>query len=153
MDFVIIFFAKYLAWVLGAALILFIFLGDRKKRIYITIQALIAGTISRFGITELIRYFYDRPRPFEVIENARQILEHDPGGSFPSGHAAFFFALAGTIFIYDKRWGTAFFLGAVFMGIARVMADVHWTSDIIGGAAVGIVSSFAVYFLYKVGRL
>ena len=149
LDFLIVFLASYLAWILGAGLVLFIFIGERRKQIFIACESILAAMISRFGFTEIIRYFYDKPRPFEILDGARKIIEQDPGGSFPSGHAAFFFAIATTLFIYDRRWGSAFFLASVAMGIGRVAANVHWPIDIVGGAIIGIISSLLIHIFFR----
>ena len=112
-------------------------------------EALAASLISRFVFTEIIRYFYNRPRPFEILSNIYQLLEHSPGGSFPSGHAAFFFALATSVFFYRKIWGIIFFLAALSIGLARVSAGIHWPSDILAGAVVGILTSIIVNLVSK----
>ncbi len=139
----IIFLAKYLGWALGILAVLIFF---KKRRLLF--ESLISAAAARFGITDIIRYFYNRPRPFEV-GNFTPLISHEYGYSFPSGHAAFFFALATTIFLYDRRWGAIFFLGAVLIGIGRVWAGVHWYSDILGGAVVGILTSIFVNFLVR----
>src|SRR3989344_2349834 len=147
-DFIITFFAQYLGWVLGIFLLFFIWLKKREG-VFIVVQALVAAIVSRFGFAEIIRYFYDKPRPFEGSEGARQLIEHEAGGSFPSGHAAIFFAIATTLFIYNRRWGVVFFVAAILMGAARVFANLHWPIAIVGGAAVGIISSLLAHFLAK----
>ena len=142
-NYLILFFGEYLAWILGAALIFFAF-SQNRKNFRVAIEALFAGILSRLVFTEIIRYFYDKPRPFEVDESDSLIL-HEIGRSFPSEHAAFFFAVAATLFIYNRRWGIVFFIAAIAMGIARVLANIHWPIDILGGAVIGILSSAIVW--------
>ena len=136
-------------WVLGAAFIFF--LRSRK----IILEALAAVILSRFLLTEIIRLFYNRPRPFDLpaealvkagLEPVYQLFSHDPGYAFPSGHAAFFFALAAIIFLYHKGWGSLFFGAALLISISRVIAGIHWTSDILAGAAIGIASALLVHY-------
>ncbi len=149
-DTLIIFRAEWLGWWLGGALGLFLIFGkDKKRELWIVFEALIAGLISRFIFTEIIRYFYNRPRPFEVLSSIYQLLEHSPGGSFPSGHAAFFFALAASVFLYHRWWGLLFFAGALSVGFGRVAAGLHWPSDILAGAVVGIVTSVVINLISK----
>lgn len=142
-DYSIIFLGKYLPWVLGAALVFFA-LYQNRKHFRITVEAVIAGILSRFIFTEVIRYFYDKQRPFEV-EGSIPLILHEFGKSFPSGHAAFFFAVAATLFIYNRRWGIIFFIAAIAMGITRVLANIHWPIDILGGVLIGIASSAIVW--------
>jgi len=46
--------------------------------------------------------------------------------AFPSGHTAQAFALAVTIFMHDKKIGWFFLIGALAIGVARVLANVHY---------------------------
>lgn len=147
---VVIFVAEYLPWWTGAGALLFYFLGrDKKRELLMLAQAFLGAVLARFIFTEIIRYFYDRPRPFEVLDNVYQLLQHSPGGSFPSGHAAFFFALATGVFFYRKWWGVLFYAAAILIGFSRVAAGIHWTSDIVAGAAIGVTSAWLLEILFK----
>lgn len=148
-NFLIVFLASYSAWIIGAFLILYFIFGERRKNFLIVLESLSAAILSRFGFTEIIRYFYDSPRPFEALRGVKLLIERDPGGSFPSGHAAFFFAIAATFYLYNKKLGWILFACAIVMGIARVWAYLHWPIDIVGGAAVGIISSLIVNFFFE----
>ncbi len=137
-------------WAVGFGVLLFwVFGRDKKKELRMLIGVFLAGILSRFIFTEIIRYFYNRPRPFEVLQNVHQLIQHEAGGSFPSGHAAFFFALATGIFFYRKWWGVLFYALALAIGLARVAAGLHWPSDILAGAVVGIFSAILINFLFK----
>ena len=105
----------------------------------------LAGTaiLSRVVITETIRLLWDRARPFAEL-GFRPLVEHSASASFPSGHATFFFALSGVVFAYNKKMGTLFFLLSAVIVVSRVMAGIHWPSDILGGAAIGIGSAYLV---------
>lgn len=63
-------------------------------------------------------------------------------GSFPSGHTASAFAGAGYLQIrYGWAYGVPAYLAASFVGYSRVEADRHWTSDVVAGAAIGIIAN------------
>ncbi len=114
----------------------------RKKNWRMISFVLASAILARFGVVELIRLFYDRPRPFEVLSGVNQLIFRDGGASFPSGHTAFYFALAAAFSFYYPKTGILFFLAAIFMSIGRVAVGVHWPSDILGGALVGILTPF-----------
>lgn len=64
---------------------------------------------------------------------------------FPSGHAAFMFALAATMYSFDKKAGMVLFVLAILTGIGRALSGVHFWYDIVGGAILGfIIASFVV---------
>jgi undecaprenyl-diphosphatase len=53
------------------------------------------------------------------------------------------------VFFFHKKWSFLFFVGAVLIGIARVIAGIHWPIDILGGAIIGILSAHGVLFICK----
>ena len=65
-------------------------------------------------------------------------------GSFPSEHMTWAFAISVTVFMHDRRVGWYFLAIAIFIGIARVLANVHYPVDIIGGAFLGTLSAVLV---------
>ncbi|MBI4132081.1 MAG: phosphatase PAP2 family protein [Candidatus Sungbacteria bacterium] len=104
-----------------------------------------AGIISRYGAAEIIRAFYNRPRPFESLTELNELVLHDGGGSFPSGHASFYFALAAVISRYYPRTSILFYIAAILLTGARVAAGIHWPLDILGGAVIGITVGLLVH--------
>ena len=110
-----------------------------------TVSALFARVI----IAEPLRILIGRMRPFEVLAGINQLLNHSAGKSFPSGHATLAFAVATTVAFYYPRTSIVFFLAGLAVGIGRIAAGVHWPLDIIGGVAVGILSSWLLQFLKK----
>lgn len=144
LDFLGIFLADYLGYILTVGALATIWaLGDWKRRIhYFSFLALVL-ILSRGIFTELIRFFYHRPRPFSVLD-FKPLIEGVNQGAFPSGHAAFYFALAGVVYFLDQRKGKYFFTAAALMGLARVFVGVHWPMDIIGGALAALLSVLAV---------
>lgn len=158
LDWNILFRAEYLLYVviLGVfAFFVFSFFAratkdeDKNQARWVTIHSFAAGILSRFIFTEIIRFFYFRPRPFTALESVRQLIFHAPSGSFPSGHAAFSFAVAASMAYYYPKTSILFFLGALAMGAGRVSAGVHWPSDILAGAIVGILSAWLIHFIIK----
>ena len=152
-DWAIRFRAVYLLWVMIAAVLLFIIVPLipkyrrwQKRNIRMGLSALCAALLARFVITDMIRLIYPRPRPFEVLADVQQLIfKYVPTASFPSGHAARAFAIAGAVSFYYPKTSVFFFLAAFSIGASRVVAGVHWPSDIVAGAAVGIASAWIVH--------
>jgi len=148
-DSLIIFFASTLAPILLLVLVVAISIAciPFSRKIYRLAVAIVSALVARFGITALIRFVYPTMRPFMAYEVHQLIAEQ--GSSFPSGHASFFFALSSAVFAWNKRMGIFFFVASLLMGISRVMAGVHYPSDIFAGMAVGIASAWIVTQMAK----
>lgn len=144
LDSLAAFSAEYLGYVLVFVLFIY-FLRDQKKYKDVLIKSLLAAVFSRFFVTEIIRFFWERSRPF-IENNVNLLLEHSASPSFPSGHAAFFFGFSSMVYFYDKKTGSIFLVASTLVSLARVYGGIHWPSDILAGAVVGIASA---YFINK----
>jgi undecaprenyl-diphosphatase len=155
LDSAAIFFAKYFEYFL--IFFLFLFLVKNFRRYWpMVVQAFLAAIFSRFIITNIIRWLWPRPRPF--VENYINLLfNYNPAEpAFPSGHAAFYFAIATVVFLYINPHtkfgvgvGLLFFIASFLISIARVFSGIHWPSDILVGALVGIFSGWLIIFLSR----
>lgn len=151
LDAFLLFCADYLAYVALVLLAVIVWkrAGSLRDKIELLTLSVGAGIISRYGVAELIRHFYHRPRPFLALPGDVHSLFTDPSWSFPSGHASFFFALSTVVFLYDRRLGYVFFALSAVITIGRVAAGVHYPSDILAGAVLG---SLVGYLLYRFAR-
>ncbi len=142
LDALSIFFAKYLGYFLVFLLFLFL-IKDFKKYLPMVIQGFLAAILARLGFTEIVRLFWNRPRPF-IGNHINLLLNHSASSSFPSGHAAFFFGLSTIVYFYNKKAGYLFFLASFLISIARVFTGLHWPSDILAGAIIGVFSGWLI---------
>lgn len=148
MDWLGVFLAKYLAYLLAVAALVFIAKQSAwRERIWTFSFIFLTALLSRGIITEIIRFIWDRPRPFAALGFTSLISES--GAAFPSGHAAFYFALAFAIFFFNKRWGIWFLGLSLLNGLARIFVGVHWPSDILAGVVIAYLSFLAVKELLK----
>lgn len=137
-----IFVARYFGYIL-TLLVFLIPLFCKRAGWKIVPQSFLAAVLARFGIVELIRWLWERPRPF-IEQNVNLLLDKTSETAFPSGHAAFLFALSTVVYLYNKKAGTFFFLASFLISISRVFVGVHWPSDILAGALVGIFSGWLI---------
>lgn len=143
LDAVGIFFAEYLQYVFGAAVI-WLF----RKNIKAVIWSVAAAVLAKFGVVALIRLLFARSRPF-VENHINLLIKEVDEPSFPSGHAAFFFALSTVIYSYNKKAGVMAFIASLLISFSRVFVGVHWPSDILIGAVVGV---FCGWFTVKLTK-
>jgi undecaprenyl-diphosphatase len=150
LDAGIIFFAEYTAYIFIATFLLFLYSSyfNFKHQVRVFLVSMLSAVIARIGITELIRFLYHRPRPFVALMT--NSLFSEISYSFPSGHSTFFFAIAMSVYLYNKKWGVGFFAISIFMNISRIIAGVHYPSDILGGAVIGIGTAYVVWHVVEV---
>jgi undecaprenyl-diphosphatase len=150
LDEIAIFCAEYLGYLLLGVLFVFL-IKDFKKYQKIAGEALVSVILARLVIVEIIRFIWYQPRPF-VENQVNLLLPYSPSASFPSGHAAFFFALSFLIYFYNKKAGLLLLSASFLIGISRVFCGLHWPADILAGALVGIFSALLVKKISR-GRL
>lgn len=108
--------------------------------------ALFSAVLARGVLTEVIRYFYNRPRPYEALD--LWPLFQNAAYSFPSGHTTFIFALAVGVWYVHRPLAYVLAALGLLIGLARVASGVHYPSDIVGGAVVGTFVAVLVRTLY-----
>lgn len=148
LDYFGMFCAEYLGYILLAVLAIFLCINFKKywKMVF---EALIAALITRFVLTDFIRWLWFRPRPFVALNFVPLINQSPKEASFPSGHASFFFALSTIVYFYNKKAGILFYIASLFIVLARVFVGVHWPSDILVGAVLGILMGWILNWLFR----
>ncbi|MCE9585577.1 phosphatase PAP2 family protein [Candidatus Nomurabacteria bacterium] len=97
----------------------------------------------------VLKVFFHTPRPFVDLFNVYPLF-YEKGFAFPSGHATFFMALAMAILFNHKKVGIIFIFLALIVGIARIIAGVHYPIDILGGFILGSLISIFFYSIRKI---
>ena len=103
------------------------------------IAGLVAGTAA-----QIVKLVVGRARPELWLGHAH----YAPGSStsFPSGHTVGAFALAGVLVFGSRSVALRViaFLLAAAVGLSRILAFRHWTSDVVASAAIGLVAASLV---------
>lgn len=144
-----VFFAHYFPWLVSAAFALFVWREPRAARLkaLLLAEGFCAALLAWLG-SLAFRLFVHRPRPFAADPDIIALVEKTTY-SFPSGHAAFFFALSTIVYVYNKRLGIWFFIASALISLARIAAGVHYPTDILGGAALGIAVGWGVHWFFS----
>lgn len=117
-----------------------LWIRGRKEAAFDIVVLVIVVTVA----TEILKLVIDRPRPSVELEDVKTILS-TTGPSFPSAHASRAFAVACMIAIVERRrLGAIAFAVASFVSISRVYLGVHWPTDVLAGAVLGIAFAIAL---------
>ncbi len=83
----------------------------------------------------------------------RQVVPVTNSGSLPSLHTANWFAVATPLALAAPAAAPVLFALATLVGLSRVVAGVHWPSDALLGALLGVAMGLLATFLVRtVGR-
>ena len=128
-------------WIL-VALILVCFKKTRKAGVAMGIAMAAGYLIGNMGMKNL----FARTRPYDVTEVQLLVAKlHD--FSFPSGHTLVSFEAATALWFYHRKWGVAAFVLAALIGLSRLYLFVHYPTDVMAGAVLGIGIGLAACFV------
>ena len=143
--------SDYLVPVAGSLVLLGLWIsGTHATRpINQVVSAIGTGSIGLANLlTSIINVQVNRARPF--LENDLTLLFYEPTDpSFPSNTAAVGFALATAVFVRHRALGGGLYALAFLWAFSRVYAGVHYPTDVLGGAAIGVASALAVTALFR----
>lgn len=141
-----------------------IFLFTKKYR-KIGFAMLIALGVMTICNNLVLKELVARPRPYMLYnidpeafslwggENAKYFFPHlvhyHTSYSFPSGHTSSAFAAAFAILFYNRKIGIPMTVFAALMGLSRIYVEVHYCTDVIAGAIVGLVYAFIGFMIVK----
>ena len=144
-------------WVL--AVILFIPKKTRKLAIVLIAGLAIASAINNLALKNII----ERPRPYNidpsVWTNAGYeyiwpgLIDKSSSWSFPSGHTSSSIGAGFALLLAcckDKKLalGIPAFILSLLIGFSRIYVHVHYPSDVVAGAVVGLLGGLVAYVIY-----
>lgn len=102
--------------------------------------------------THLLKNPINRLRPFNVLTDVNNLIHMvgNGAGSFPSNHALNNTAAAVILHHYYPRRTWLWVSLAFLIGFSRIYVGVHWPSDVLGGAALGLVGGVGLVALVRV---
>ena len=98
----------------------------------------------------ILKPLFARPRPCDVNTAITILVKRPHGHSFPSGHTASGVAATYALWLQNRKLGAPALVLAAFIAFTRLYLYVHFPTDVLGGAVLGIAlgtvaSAFANY--------
>ena len=144
--------SDYLVPVAGSLALLGLWLAgshaERPLNQIATISAAAAIGVAN-AVTSIFNTMVDRPRPFAEIESLTLLFYEPTDPSFPSNSASVGFALATAVFLRRRRLGAGLYALAFLWAFARVYGGVHYPTDVLAGAAIGVACGLAVWGAFR----
>lgn len=132
----------------------FVFLFTKKYR-KIGFAMLVALGVMVICNNVILKDLLARPRPFNLYnidpdtyyrwggDTAKYffpyLVKQPSSFSFPSGHTSSAFVAAFAILFYNKKIGIPMTVFAAIMGFSRIYVEVHYCTDVLAGAIVGLL--------------
>tara|TARA_B110000503_G_scaffold136680_1_gene219482 strand:- start:1750 stop:2313 length:564 start_codon:yes stop_codon:yes gene_type:complete len=151
LDFIMWHVSGKLQWIPLYLFLLFILTKKYGKSIWVILvaTALVVTLADQFSV-KLFKEGFERWRPCHNLDLKEMVhlVNNKCGGrfGFVSSHAANSFATAGLLGLFLNRKALGLLLiWASIVSYSRVYLGVHYPSDILGGAILGLIVAFLVH--------
>ena len=94
----------------------------------------------------LLKNLVARPRPCWINPEVSLLIAMPKDYSFPSGHTLHCFIAATVLMCYDRRLGIPALGLALLVAFSRLYLYVHFPSDVLSGALLGVCIGLAAVF-------
>jgi undecaprenyl-diphosphatase len=93
---------------------------------------------------------FRRDRPAVALAHYQAFIQPADKFSFPSGHSSAAFLFATVWHLADAQFSFLVFIWAANIALSRVMLGVHFISDVIAGAGIGILIGMGCFQAFEV---
>lgn len=132
-------------WIVTAVILM---INKKHRRVgFMALGALLLCTMLGEGI---IKHLVQRIRPSADIPAINLLIAKPLSYSFPSGHTASSFSVAGVLEKYFKNYAIELFTLASLIAFSRLYLYVHYPSDVLAGIVLGLICSRIIIYLFKV---
>lgn len=116
-------------------------------------DAIYVGTsvAGAFVVTYGMKFLVDRERPYDKYPDRLHPYSYESSPSFPSSHTSSAFALATSLCVRYPKWYVIApsALWACSVGMSRMNEGVHYPSDVLAGAVMGMGCAVANIYINR----
>ena len=147
LDALVIFFAQFVICFLPLITVLIYFLSSRfqKNKYQRVLLLLLFSLILAEAIYLVIGLIYHQPRPFLSHPAVNPLVDVTSSSqSFPSNHTILVFLFSLAILEANQVVGIIFLCLSALVGLSRIIAGVHYPSDVLAGVIIAILSTWLI---------
>ncbi len=127
------------------ALMLGLALTQGRAGLETGLRMLAAGVIGLVAY-KLLKSSTTKPRPYQVLRGIRAGIDPLDAFSFPSGHTLHAVAFTLVAVAYFPALAPALVPFTLLVALSRVVLGLHYPSDVLAGAGIGVLAAQAVLF-------
>ncbi|MGO5064725.1 phosphatase PAP2 family protein [Clostridium sp. LCP25S3_F8] len=131
-----------LIWI-GISLLLLISKRYRKVGVLCIASLFLSSLIGEVLLKNLVQ----RGRPFTAVEGINLLIKVPKSFSFPSGHTASSFAVATVVGRKIEKFKLPIYILAIAIAFSRLYLYVHYPSDVLVGALIGVISAKIILYM------
>lgn len=124
-------------WI-ACAVVLLLIPKTRRVGVVLAVSLALEAICCNFILKPLVA----RIRPFDMNTAAQLLISAPKDFSFPSGHTGAAFAAASALFFSKNRLWIPSLILAILIAFSRLYLYVHYPTDVLGGALLGILSGW-----------
>lgn len=149
---IVLILARWFIFVLVAFVVILAIRAQQKGLRHAAREAIFSGLLALYAALLLSGWIH-RVRPFMASPEILRLIPTPLSEfSLPSAHASSAFGLAFPIIFTSRRMGLIAGSLAVFVALGRVLAGVHYPSDVLAGVVVGFAAFTVVRLMHMALR-
>jgi undecaprenyl-diphosphatase len=117
----------------------------RRQALILIVPAVAIGLLVNRTISAVLPF---RVRPMYALgtntPTHQWVFDLENWSSFPSDNATYLFAIAACLFVVSRSAGLVFGAFGAFACLGRIYFGIHYPSDILAGAVIGILTGYAI---------
>lgn len=120
-----------------------------SRRLIYKFTIIFGPAILAFLVATFLKEIIHLERSFIQFNEIKPLFNPNQEYSFPSSHATIFSALGFSMYFYNKKIGVFLLFSALLIGLARIIAGVHFPIDILSGFLLGFVVSYILSYIFN----
>lgn len=135
--------AVYLIYlVVPAALLLWFWPSPTRAARQRVVGMMALSAVLALGLGAITAQVHFESRPFVLDPSVHMVIRHAADASFPTDHVLVGAAVAWVLLWWRRAAGWAALGVTLLLGVARVVAGVHWPIDILASVAIAALAAW-----------